>query len=261
MGAIGSAVVRGLLEGGRESEIIAVDMQVEKLSELAKLGVSTTQDNRWAAEEAEIIILCVKPKDVGKVLEGTKEGLAGKLVISVAAAVSLEFLKKVAPKAKFIRTMPNLGVLVREAFIAYCADSDVTREDKKQAESLLESLGKVAEINERQMDAITALSGCAPGYLALVLEAMTNAGQAAGLPADLALAASAQSLVGTGKLVLDARKTPVTIRQMVATPGGVTEAELKELANADVAQSFVDAIRVGTAKSKMISEGLAHKAT
>jgi pyrroline-5-carboxylate reductase len=106
------------------------------------------------------------------------------------------------------------------------------------------------------MDALTALSGCAPGYLGFVIEAAAQAGVEAGLPKELALAALAQSMVGTGKLILEQQKTPDDIMKMVATPGGITEEELKKLKERGVDKAFTASIRSGVEKSKKISQSL-----
>jgi len=260
-GAIGSAVARNLARSSRGDRVIATDVRVELLEDLKKAGVDVTIDNRRAAKEADVIILCVKPRDARYVIEEIRSEVKDKLVISVAAAISLKLLRKAAPEARLVRAMPNLAVLVQESFTAYCASPEVTGEDKVVAERLLGMLGKVVEIDETQMDAITALSGCSPAYLSVVIEALVRAGVSVGLPKDLALAASAQTMIGTGRLILDAQKEPSEIRAVVATPGGVTEEGLKEMSKYPVEQAFISAVKVGIEKSKSITEGLAEKET
>jgi len=260
-GTIGSAVARNLARSSRGDHVIATDVRVELLEDLKKVGVDVTIDNRRAAKEADVIILCVKPRDARYVIEEIRSEVKDKLVISVAAAISLKLLRKAAPEARLVRAMPNLAVLVQESFTAYCASPEVTGEDKVVAERLLGILGKVVEIDETQMDAITALSGCSPAYLSVVIEALVRAGVSVGLPKDLALAASAQTMIGTGRLILDAQKEPSEIRAVVATPGGVTEEGLKEMSKYPVEQAFISAVKVGIEKSKSITEGLAEKET
>jgi len=255
-GAIGSAVVKGLLKKKAADRVIATRRHVEKLKELEQIGVTVTNDNRKAAAEADVVFVCVKPKDVVKVLGEIKEHVKNKLVVSMAAAVSLEVLKKAAPEAKFVRAMPNIAVLVQHSFIGYCVSEEITDRDKADVEKILGALGRFIEIDEQLMDALTALSGCAPAVLSVILDAMTQAGLETGLPKDLALIASAQSMVGTGKLILEAGKTPSKIREIVTTPGGVTEEELKELRKFPVTHALVSAIKVGETKAKKISNRL-----
>jgi pyrroline-5-carboxylate reductase len=255
-GVIGSAIAKSLILSGYAGRVMATDKRPEQIDALNRLGVTATSDNKLAAEKADIIIMCVKPRDVENALKEIRNEIAGKIVISIAAAVSLGLLKKAAPEAKIVRAMPNLAILVQESFTVYCVDRSMSPEEKEHAEKVLKALGKAVEIDEQWMDAITALSGCAPAYLSIIMEAMVHAGSEAGLPADIALAASAQSMVGTGKLVLEAQKTPSAIKEMVTTPGGVTEEELKELAKAPIGQIITDAIKAGTAKSRKISQSL-----
>jgi len=200
--------------------------------------------------------LCVKPKDVEKVIKEIRNEIKGKLILSMAAALGLDFLAKTAPEAKFVRAMPNIAILVQESFTAYSIGSNVTLEDKDRTEKLLSALGKTVEIDERQMDALTALSGCAPAYLSVILEAMTHAGSETGLPRELALVASAQSMIGTGKLVLETEKAPSEIKDMVTTPGGVTVEGLRELDKVPIRHAFISAIKAATEKSKKMSQSL-----
>jgi len=253
-GAIGSAVARCLIESRIVDGVIASRRHVEKIRELEKIGIQVTNDNRKAAEEADIIIICVKPKDVKKVLKEIRDEIKGKLVISMAAAVSLEFLKKTAPEAKFVRVMPNLAILVRESFSAYCVDKKVSSGEKAEVEKILKALGDYAEIDERMMDVITALSGCAPGYLAFIMKAIIAACIKEGLPENIALAASAQSMIGTGRLLLEGNLSISELIRRVATPGGVTEEELREMEKNQVARGIESAIKAGITKSRKLSE-------
>jgi len=258
-GAIGSAVAKGLVKSGVVNRVIATRRHVEKIQELEGIGVIVTNDNKKAATEADTVILCVKPKDVRSVLQEIRDQINGKLVISVAAAVSLGLLRKAAPEARFVRAMPNMAILVQESFTAYSAGEDVTEEDRTQTEKLLGALGRAVEVDEKHMDVITALSGCAPGYLSVMVEAMVQAGLENGLSEELALAASAQSMLGAGRLFVENGLSPSEIVRIVATPGGVTEKELKELREAGVTRGIVSAIKAGTEKSRKISEILAQE--
>jgi len=255
-GAIGSAVARSLVESGVVDHVIASRRHVEKILELEKIGVKVTDNNRRAAGEADVVIICVKPKDVEKVLREIKDEIKEKLVISMAAAVSLSFLKRIVPEAKFVRVMPNLAILTRDSFSAYCVDKDVSRREKAEVEKILKAFGRFAEIDERMMDAVTALSGCAPGYLSFIMRSMVEACIKEGLPRDVALVASAQSMIGTGRLILEGGLSISEIIRRVATPGGVTEEELREMEKAHVAESIESAIKAGIIKSRRISEDL-----
>jgi len=226
---------------------------------LEKSGVLVTKDNEKAAEKATTVILCVKPMDVEKVLREIKSDISGKLVISVAAAVPLSFLKSVAPKARFVRAMPNVAVLVQQSFTAYCADPDVTQKDKKVVEEILGMVGSFLEVEEKYMDAITGLSGSAPAYLSTMIEALVYAGLKVGLPRNISLFSSAQAMIGMGRLVLETEKHPAEIRDMVITPAGVTIQGLYELENIAIRPALMKAVEATTIRAREITKSLTEK--
>ena len=253
-GVIGGAVAKNLVASGYD--VIVTEKRLARIEELKKMGLRVIDDNEVAAKQADVIILCVKPKDVKSVLEEIRGNIDGKLIISLAAAVTLSFLKKIVPKAKIVRAMPNLAIMVRESFTAYAADSEMSQEDIDLAVKLLSSFGMVYKVDEIYMDAITALSGCAPAYLALVAEAMVYAGLIDGLERDVSLRIAAQALIGTGKLILEGGKAPTQIRDMVTTPGGVTIEGLFELERLPIRHVFMSAVKAATEKSRKISSAL-----
>ena len=255
-GMIGRALIEGLLKSEYPGRIIATRRQVEKIKDLEEAGVKVTSNNREAAEEADIIILCVKPSQIHEVLKEIENEVKGKLVISFAAAIRLKSMKKIIPEAHFIRAMPNLAILVQEAPIAYCTDSQVTTEEERLAKHVLERSGRLIKVHEEEMDAVTALSGCCPAYLSIILEALTYAGLEVGLPKSIALFSAAQSMIGTGRLVLEAGLHPAEIRDMVTTPGGVTVEGIHKLEETPIRHAFMKAVKAATAKSAKISEKL-----
>jgi len=251
-GVIGGAIIKSLLKSGYDGEITAADMQLEKLGALEKLGITVTSDNKKAARESEIIFLSVKPNVVKTVLKQISTEIEGKLVISTAAAVTVGFCKRVVPKARFVRIMPNVAILVQESFTAYCCDDDVTQEDKEKVKEVLGVMGIRMEVEERHMDAVTAISGSGPGYLSVILEALTYAGLKVGLPRDLALVSAAQAVLGTAKLVLESGQTAAQIRDMVTTPGGTTIEAIYEIEGSQVRQALIRAVEAATRKSEKI---------
>ncbi|MEM2273663.1 MAG: pyrroline-5-carboxylate reductase [Candidatus Bathyarchaeia archaeon] len=250
-GVLGEAIARGLISSGYE--VIVTEKRDERIRELEKLGFIVMKNNKAAVKQAEIVILCVKPKDIEDLLNEISEEIKGKILISVAAAIPISFLKKVAQGAKIFRAMPNLAVLVREAFIAYSADQNISQGDIEVVTKVLGALGKVYMVEETHMDAITALNGCAPAYMSLVAEAMMYAGLEIGLERDLTLAIVAQAMIGTGKLILDGKKTPSEICAMVTTPGGVTVEGLFELESFPVRHAFMRAIKAAAEKTRKTS--------
>ncbi len=253
-GVIGGAIVKSLLKSRYDGKITATRREIEKLEELEKLGAITTRDNKKATKESSIIFICVKPNDVEKVLKETSNEIEGKLVISTAATIPLNFYRRIVPKARFVRTMPNVALLVQESFTAYCCDDEVTLEDKRKVKEILDVMGICEEVEERYMDAITALSGSAPGYISIIIEALMYAGLKVGLPRDLSFYSSAQSVLGTGKLILETREHAAKIRDMVTTPGGTTIEAIYELESSQIRPALMRAVEEATKKSQKIRE-------
>jgi len=258
-GMIGGAITKALLKNGYKGNITAADCMPEKIKEMKELGVAATADNRKAAAEADIVFMCVKPGDVEKLLKDVSKETKGKIVISTAATLPLAFLKKNAPEAKLVRIMPNVAILVQASYTAYCCDDAVTAADKEKVKALLGTMGIAEEMDEKYMDAITGLSGSGPGYLSIIVEAMMYAGLKAGLPRNIALSASAQTVLGTGKLVLELNEHPAKIRDMVTTPGGTTIEAIYQLEGSQVRQALIRAIEEATKKSQLIREKILEK--
>jgi pyrroline-5-carboxylate reductase len=255
-GMMGGAVIRSLIKGGYEGKITAVDIVLDRLKEFEALGVKTSTDNKKSAGSADIVFIIVKPGDVEKVLEEISQEIKGKLLISVAATVPLGFLKKNAPDAKIVRIMPNLGALVQAAYTAYCCESNVTAQDKEKVKTLLNMMGVCSEMDEKYMDAITAISGSGPGYLSIIIESMTYAGLKVGLPRDIALTCAAQTVMGAGKLVVDLQLDPSKIRDMTTTPGGTTIEAIYQIEQSQIRPAMIRAIEEATKKSQAIREKL-----
>ena len=177
-------------------------------------------------------------------------------MISVAATVPLKFLKKNAPDARIVRIMPNLAALVQAAYTAYCCEANVTQQDKEKVKILLNMMGICEEMDEKYMDAITAVSGSGPGYLAIIIEAMTYAGLKVGLPRNIALNCAAQTVMGAGKLVIDLHEEPSKIKDMTTTPGGTTIEAIYQIEQSQIRPAMIRAIEEATKKSQAIREKL-----
>jgi pyrroline-5-carboxylate reductase len=215
-----------------------------------------SKDNRQVAADADIVFVAIKPDEVEKVLKQINEEVKDKLVISTAAAVPLKYLKNSAPKAKLVRIMPNVAAMVQASYTAYCCGTNVSQKDKDKLEALLNLMGICKEVDEKYMDAITALTGSGPGYISVIIEALMYAGLKVGLPKDVALYGAAQTFVGTGKLVLDLKEHPSKVKEMVTTPGGTTIEAIYELEGSQIRQALMRAVEKATNKSKTIREKL-----
>jgi pyrroline-5-carboxylate reductase len=169
-------------------------------------------------------------------------------------------LKKIIPEARIVRIMPNVGALVQASYTAYCCEENVTQKDKDKVKAILNMMGICEEVDEKYMDAITALSGSGPGYLSIIIEALMYAGLKVGLPRNIALYSAAQTVLGTGKLIVELQEHPARIKDMVTTPGGTTIEAIYELEGSQIRQALMRAVEEATKKSQLIREKLGFNA-
>ncbi len=229
-GQIGSAIARVLAESGRWS-VIASRRKIHEIEYLKDLGVEITNDNREVASKSDIVIVAVKPYKAIEIVKDISDLLEGKILISVAAAVPIRKLKAAAPKAKVVRAMPNIAVVVE----------------------LFREMGEAQEVDEELMDAVTALSGSGPAYIATLIEAMAYAGLKVGLPRDFSYLSSAYTVYGTAKLYLESRKHPATIKEMVLTPAGTTIEGIFYLEESGIRTAIMKAVEAATKRAQEIA--------
>jgi pyrroline-5-carboxylate reductase len=247
-GVIGGAVVRCLRKSKDTYRVIATRRKIEKIRGLEGLGAEITTDNVEAAMKADIVFICVKPGDVMGILKEVKDEISGKLVVSTAAIIPVDFYGKVVPGARFVRTMPNIAAFVGESFTAYCCDGSVSDEDKEVLKRLLGTMGKYNEVEEKYMDAITGLSGSGPAYVAIVIEALMYAGLKVGLPRELSLYSSAQAVLGAARLIMDGELNASQIKDAVTTPGGTTIEGIYQLEDGKLRTALMNAVVAATEK-------------
>jgi pyrroline-5-carboxylate reductase len=227
---------------------------LDSLIPLANIGANISDNNIIATRQADIVFLCVKPNDIEYVLKEIIDEVKGKLVISTAAVIPLEFLESIEPKARYIRTMPNIAAMAGESFTAYTMGSATLLDDKAMVEELLNTMGTCMEIEERYMDAVTGLSGSGPAFVAIVIEALTYAGLRVGLPREFCRIASAQSVLGTAKLIIEGVCSPSEIAEMVTTPGGTTIEGIYQIEDGKLRTALMNAVQAATEKSSNIRD-------
>lgn len=256
IGKIGLALLQSFLKSLKKDEIIASDTSEERRCLAEELGISVYETNSSLAKKADMIWLAVKPQEVTGVLEEigpfvTEE----KLIVSVVAGLKISKIVSILRKnAKVVRVMPNVPLLINEGAIAVCKGAWVSEEDMKLIMSLLNPLGKVIIVEENKMDVITGLSGSGPAYVSLFIEAMVEAGVRLGLKREEALMLSAQTVLGTAKMVL-LGKHPAILREEVTSPAGTTAEGLFILEQRGVRAAVMEAIQAAYERSKSLSHG------
>jgi len=226
-GNMAEALIKGMTTEGMK-DIMVAEPREERGRELEKLyGVRAVQSNRDIAAACSIIILAVKPQNMEPVLEEIADLVDNsKTVVSIAAGITLSYLGSKLKTDKIIRVMPNTPALIQEGMSVYSLCECFAGNEVNVVKSILMSIGRVIALPERLMDAVTAVSGSGPAFVALFIEAMIDAGEKLGLSRNDAAELAVQTALGTVKL-LDTGMSPEKLRQMVTSPGGTTAAGLK----------------------------------
>lgn len=249
-GHIGQSLAQGLINGGKIdcSRVVVANPSLSKISHLRRQGVKITTNNREAVSQADWVILAVKPFVVEMVLSEISDLIKGKLVISLAAVVSIERLKRWSKDARAIRAMPNLAVSVNQGVIGLYADKIPVR-DKGQVINLLSMLGMVVEVDkEGDLDTVTLLSGCGLAIVSRFMEFLTKYGTRNGLALKKSRTIAWQTFRGTVNLLEKSGSTADRLIKSVATKGGVTEAILNDMKQIGLEDRFIRAMDSGYTK-------------
>lgn len=252
LGFIGTGNMAGAIMGGiiknqifRPEEIIGADIS-EAGRERTKeaYGIEVTGDNRKAAD-SEVLILSVKPQYYADAIAEIKDCVRDdQLIITIAPGKTLAWLEEQFGKpVKIVRTMPNTPALVGEGMTAACVNQYVTEEEKAYALKILSSFGKVELVPEHLIDAVVAVSGSAPAYVFMFIEAMADAAVAEGMPRAQAYEFAAQAVYGSAKMVLETGKHPGELKDMVCSPAGTTIEAVRVLEEKGLRSAVIEAMR------------------
>jgi len=251
-GNMGSALLGGILKAGVASlaDVRATTRSEGKAAELReRLGVAATAGgNVAAAEGADVVIVAVKPGTVPKVVREIRDVLEERqILISLAAALPISAIEDAAAcRMPVFRAMPNIPVVVEEGAIGLCHNGQATEAHRSLVGSLFRAVGEAVFVDEEQMDAVTALSGSGPAYVYMVIEAMMAAGVKMGLPRDVSLRLSEQTVLGAAKHARKSSLHPAILRDQVITPGGTTIAAIHELERHGLRSMLISAIETAT---------------
>ena len=247
-GKMGSILLQAFLERALVSagEVAATVQHEDKSRNLARVldGIALSTDNRDAVGKAQTVLLCVKPQALAQVLEEIAPALApGALVISIAASTTVGFIQeKLGKDVAVVRAMPNTPAMVGAAMTALCAGAAARAEHLETARRLFESVGRVVVVDEKHMDAITALSASGPAFVFVILESLAEAGVKVGLPREMATTLAAQTLFGSAKLALETGHHPALLKDAVTTPAGCTIEGLMELERGGLRVTLMSAV-------------------
>ena len=241
VGNMGSALAEAACRAICPQQIGVCGRSPEKPRALAdKLGCRVLDGSCAAAASGEYIFLCVKPQVLPQVLneiapELSRRAAAGErpCLVSIAAGVQIEAIRSALPAdcaaLPVLRVMPNVTVSVGKGMLALCSDGFASQENLEDVKAILAEAGRVDELDEKLMDAFTAVAGCLPAYVFMFLEAVADGGVMAGLPRAKALEYAAQTIAGSAEMVLETGTHPGALKDTVCSPAGSTIAGLAAL--------------------------------
>ncbi len=262
-GNMANAIIRGLLRAGlAPSKITATVRREEKRKELETThGIVAGFDNVAATRDAEVVVLCVKPQALDKLLTQIAPAVdRSKLIISVAAGVPIAAIeRRLGAGARIVRSMPNTPSLVGAGATAVSAGEHATEEDLQLATAMFDSVGLTTVVDEYLLDAVTGLSGSGPAYIFLIIEAMSDAGVKVGLSRHQALKLAAQTVLGSAKLLLETNAHPGHLKDQVTSPGGTAIAGLHTLEAGGLRTTLIDAVEAATTRARQLGDAFLDK--
>lgn len=257
-GKMGEALLSGLLRAGRDvSDVVFVERYDARAKLLEEQYGVARYELAAAVQHADTLLVAVKPGETTGLLDEVSAlGASDKLVISIVAGIACATLEKHLPDGTaVIRVMPNTPALVNEAMSAIAPGSHAGDQHLARAEALFSPIGKVIQVAEDQLDAVTAVSGSGPAYFFYFVEAMVEAGVLLGLPRATARDLAVQTAVGAAVMMRDSGDQPGQLREAVTSPGGTTIAALRALDDHGVRAGVNAALEAARDRSREIAAG------
>jgi len=261
-GNMATALARGLLSAGKidADAIVASDVDADRRKAFSRAtSASAVAKNAAVAQQADVLVLAVKPQQMKTVLSEIGTAVEERhLVISIAAGVTTAFIEKYLRNGiRLIRAMPNTPVLVGAGAVGICKGRWATDGDLDTARRIFESSAVVVSVDEKDLDAVTAVSGSGPAYFFYFTEALIEAGIDLGLAEEHARALAIQTAMGAGRMLAESGERPQELRRCVTSPGGTTEAAIAAMTDTQVRESIIAAVKAAARRSRELGELLA----
>lgn len=241
----------------KPANITASDTRKEQLVLIKKKNkIKIAINNSDTVKNSDIIFLAVKPQQMEALLKDTGHLFHhSQIVISIAAGITTSYIEKFMPEnVCVIRVMPNTPALIGAGASVVCGGKNAGQKQMRLAEKLLSTAGLVVEIDERQINSVTALSGSGPAYVFYIAELLEQAGIEMGLPQNISSALARQTVYGAGNMLQCLPDTAARLRQNVTSPGGTTEAALNYLATKKFDKIFIQAVHRAQKKAEELSK-------
>ena len=259
-GNMASSLIGGLLAKGLDAaQIRASDPGAETRARVsAEHGIELFADNAQTVQDADVIVIAVKPQVMKAVCQDLRAHLEPhQLLISIAAGITCTSLQNWLGNQPLVRCMPNTPALLGKGVSGLFATAAVTAEQRQQAEDLLSAVGIAVWVDtEAQIDAVTAVSGSGPAYFFLLIEAMADAGVKLGLPREVARQLAEQTALGAAHMAVASDVDAAELRRRVTSPAGTTEAAIKSFQADGFAASVEKALSAAAHRSAEMAEQL-----
>lgn len=260
-GTMGEVFIEGLTRTGlaQPADISVGEPREERRAYLAqRYGVATAEHNPQALAPAEIVILAVKPQQLGQVAADLRGALRPEqTVVSIVAGASLATLARELRHRNLVRVMPNTPARVGAGVSVWTPLPDVPREHLEAVRDLLRALGEEVRVeDEKAVDMATALSASGPAFVFLFLEALVDAGVYIGLDREMARSLALHTVAGAVEMLRRTGQHPAQLRDMVASPGGTTIEGLLALEEAGLRAGVMHAVIAAYEKSRELGEGV-----
>ena len=254
LGNMGSAVAKSL---GHTTSLLSFDIDKKKCEKIKKLGVRITKNNCELVRRSNIVILAIKPQEMNLILNEIKNFLnRDKLMISIAAGISTEYIEKIVGKNRIIRVMPNIAILVKESASAICRGKYALEKDEKIAFKIFSIMGNVLKVPEKFMDAVTALSGSGPAYFFEIIDLFTKAGMKSGFSLEQARELVFQTARGALSMLEQIDNDPAVLRDMVTSRKGTTIEGLKVFRENRLGEILTKAVFAARKRAKELAKQL-----
>jgi len=262
-GNVASAILGGIVPAGlaKAQDIWGYDKDPDRLNAAREIvPFNCCRSNREVLEKAQIIILAVKPQNVPEVMEALKDAATpDHLFISVCAGIKTSYLEsRLGDTTRVIRVMPNTPALIKCGASALARGKNATEEDLALALTFFNVIGVAVEVDEKDLDAVTGLSGSGPAYIFYMTECLIKAGVQAGLSPEISEILTKHMVLGAARMMLERKETLKALREMVTTPGGTTAAGFAVMHAANYEGIIIETVRRATERSRELGEKLSN---
>ena len=249
-GAMGGAIMRAICKKYDVKNIKITDKNVELGKAFANETGATFVSTNKEVLDADYIFLAVKPQFLSDVFAEIAGSIpTNAVVISMAAGVKLEKLENWAPKARFVRMMPNVCAQIGQAMIAITYNENIKAEEAATVKEILSSAGKVEQVPEKLMDCVTAVSGSGPAFVFMFIEALADAAVRCGMPRSQAYTYAAQTVYGSAGMVLENGQHPAVLKDMVCSPAGTPIEGVAALEKNNFRNAVIEAVTAACDRS------------